>query len=257
MIVNKIKITEKLSDKNILIPLDIKWDYLNREDSVNVLATDIITEIIGSPTDYEVERYSKETMNINGTFDSSVEYNFNFFKSGNTWVNSFIESNKFTFLEIYNEYNSFKNSFFKIDLYDTLDPTSQKNYLTIILQSEYQETPYYDSAYDKTFDLKIPKYILDFYGDKQGYFIYWYKNNSVVNINKFYMTAKYFDAKTGNFIQFTNTPQSNFSVKTKIPNDIYYYEVNINYNTYKYSINKVGQTTKLSKLYWYEYINPE
>ena len=72
---------KKLSDKNILIPLDIKWDYLNREDSINVLTKDIITEVIGNATDYEVERYSKEPTNIDGTFDSSVEYNFNFFKS--------------------------------------------------------------------------------------------------------------------------------------------------------------------------------
>ena len=257
MIVNNIKILNKLSDKNILVPLNINWDYLNRQDSIDVLTTDIITEITGNATDYEVERYSKEPNLVSNNLDSSVEYNFNFFVSGTTWVNDFIESGKFTFLEIYNRFNSFKNSFFKIDLYDTLDSASQKNYLTIILQSEYSSKPYYNASYDRTFDVKIPKYELDFFGNKQGYFIYWYKTQNIVNVSKFYMTAKYFDGKTGNFISFLNAPQSNFSVRTKIPNNAYYYQVNLDYSKYHYSLSNVDSSLKLNKLLWYEYINPE
>ena len=79
MIVNNIKILNKLSDKNILVPLNINWDYLNRQDSIDVLTTDIITEITGNATDYEVERYSKEPNLVSNNLDSSVEYNFNFF----------------------------------------------------------------------------------------------------------------------------------------------------------------------------------
>lgn len=55
-------------------------------------------------------------------------------------------------------------------------------------------------------DIKLPDFVLDYIGDKEGYFIYWLKDPNYINIDSFFMSAKFFNAKTGQFIRMMNTP---------------------------------------------------
>ena len=105
--------------------------------------------------------------------------------------------------------------------------------------------------------------ILDSIGnDKEGYYIYWLRSRKVIDINTFYMSAKFFDAITGVFKQMTNTVQTSLT-PDKFNFDhsqYYYYKVDLDYNTKTYEVFststnlRVGDATTPIK--WYEYVNP-
>jgi hypothetical protein len=85
-----------------------------------------------------------------------------------------------------------------------------------------------------------------------------------LDIETFYMTAKFFDAKQGVFIKMMNWPQSIISGnKFNFPQEQYfYYKVALNYNDYTYNVYDISSGTDVlvggetNKILWYEYINP-
>ena len=84
------------------------------------------------------------------------------------------------------------------------------------------------------------------------------RNKEFLDISKFYMTAKFFDARLGVFVKMTNTPQSDIASKFMFDPEIYfYYEVRLNYNEKTYEVwdNSVRRGTSVP-IKWYEYINP-
>ena len=98
------------------------------------------------------------------------------------------------------------------------------------------------------------------YDDKEGYFIYWLKNQEQSEINEFYMSVKFFNAKIGQFVRMTTLPQSNFSKKFNLERQKYFYrKIILDYSTYEYEVrnvinnNRVGNGTPIK---WYEYVNP-
>jgi hypothetical protein len=52
--------------------------------------------------------------------------------------------------------------------------------------------------------IKKPYFVLDYVGDKEGFFIYWLKKRTFLDIKTFYMTAKFYDAKKGIFVKMMN-----------------------------------------------------
>jgi len=105
---------------------------------------------------------------------------------------------------------------------------------------------------------------LDFVGDKEGFFIYWLRENFYININEFYMSAKFFNARRGIFVNMMNRPQSIFSASgnyyTFNKANYFYYRVSLNYPSKTYEVYdtltglRVG--TDVSSINWYEYLNP-
>ena len=129
MDVNKIKILQKPGDKNIVVPLGNEEDFLDREGAIIQEETKIIQDVIGSPTDYELVRYSNAPDSLGFT---QLDYNFYFTDSpSNPATTSYLS--KFTETQIRYKTNQFRSSFFKLDFYDSPDPKKQKNYFTIIL----------------------------------------------------------------------------------------------------------------------------
>ena len=101
---------------------------------------------------------------------------------------------------------------------------------------------------------------MDYVGDKEGFFIYWLKNLEFVPINTFYMTAKFYNAKTGKFIKMMNKAQSTIPSSYDFDAPSYfYYKVVIDYINKFYVVSdlttnqRVGTTTPIK---WYEYVNP-
>ena len=152
--------------------------------------------------------------------------------------------------------------FFKLDFYDSNNESVQTNYFTVIIptQQGFKETVNYNK-YLPSIDIKKPYFRLDFVGaDKEGFFIYWLRNTGFLDISTFYMTCKFFDAKTGEFIKFMNRPQSNTlgSVFGFKPDDYFYYKVSMDYpnRTYQvfdYQNNRIGTTSSIK---WFQYVNP-
>jgi hypothetical protein len=116
------------------------------------------------------------------------------------------------------------------------------------------------SSYQPSVEIKIPSFKLDYVGDKEGFFLYWLRNTKFLNISKFYMTAKFFDARLGVFVKMMNVPQASTLVPSLFrfnPEDFFYYEVRLDYNEKTYEVWDVnGRVGTTSSIKWYEYINP-
>jgi len=108
--------------------------------------------------------------------------------------------------------------------------------------------------------IRKPNFLLDFIGDKEGYFIYWLKNPNYIDIDTFYMSAKFFNAKTGQFSRFLNKRQTSLSERfTFDKSKFFYYKVQLDTDNYVYEVldsetnQRVGTNAEIK---WFEYMNP-
>jgi hypothetical protein len=249
MIVNNFKILKSNIDRNLVIPINLKWDFLDREDSLNVYQESIITEIIGEPENYETARFS---------YNYPVKYVFNFKNTGNTdWVNSYVDSGRFTENQVLNKTNAFLKSFFKIDFYDNQNTRRRKNFLTIILNKKNDTTNIELNNDQGIEQLSIPSFSLNPLTNPEGFYLYWFENPNILNLNKLYMTVKFFDGSNGTFTTFTTKKQTDTSTPNRLDSDYFNREVNFNYTNYTYTIQNIGSQTTLTTINWYEYINPQ
>jgi len=275
MSVNKFTIRQDaIVDKQINIPVELKWDYLGLDMAIDEYETKAIEDVIGKGRDFEVSRFSHAP--ATGTTDNTaVNYEFYFYSGGslndiNNWRINYL-SEGFTPQEVYYYNNNFANSFFKLDFYDTPDEKQQKNYITIILPT--QQGLFMEMQMQRTLvNIRKPQFVLDYVGDKEGFFIYWLKKKNFLDINTFYMTAKFFNAKTGQFtkmmtgrgtsqIDSTNGPQVYLTQNNKYTFDntqYFYYTVKLNYEAQTYQVlNTTGQRLGTNiPIKWYEYVNP-
>lgn len=261
MIANKYIMTKIVGDsKQITIPVQMNWDMVGQDMAIEVYNQEVIKKVIGEPYDFEINKFGHALDENNET---KINYEFYFYSGGslsnvNNWNMSYI-SEGFTTQEIYYYSNSFQNSFFKLDFYDSMENIRQTNYITIILPT--QQGLYMESKVGRTsVNIKKPKYILDYVGDIEGFFIYWLKSRKFLDITKFYMTAKFYNAKLGGFTKMMNKPQSEIIGNKYFfeQTDFFYYKVDLNYEEQTYKVsdmkdNRVGTTTPIK---WYEYVNP-
>ena len=271
---NKVVIRQDgITDKQINIPVELQWDYLGLDMAIEEYEKTVITEVIGVGRDFEVSRFEHlpATATTNNT---EINYEFYFYSGGslndiNNWKINYLGEG-FTPQEVYYYENNFSNSFFKLDFYDTPDEKAQKNYLTIILPT--QQGLYMETQMQRTLvNIKKPKFVLDYVGDKEGFFIYWLKKRTFLDVSTFYMSAKFYNAKTGQFTKMmtgkgnnpldqTNGPQSSLSGNTYAfdSTQYFYYTVKLDYTTQTYQVfNVKGQRMGTSiPIKWYEYVNP-
>jgi hypothetical protein len=280
MDVNKIQIKrDGFINQELVIPIELTWDYLGLDQSIDEYEADIIKKVTGGYGDFEVTRFAHAPIAVTDPYTDSafevtdIQYEFNFYSGGSlsattSWRNNYM-SEGFTTDEIYYYTNNFSNSFFKLDLYDNVDEKRQTNYITIIIPTQQgltmpaimQRTPV---------NIKKPYFILDYVGDKEGFFIYWLKKRNFLNIKTFFMTAKFYDAKNGYFTKMMNMPQSSISGNTFIfdSTKYFYYRVELDYEKQNYQVfnmnpeqtvysNLGGRAGATIPIKWYEYVNPK
>ena len=274
MDVNKFKIEKTgFVDKQLVIPITLDWDYLGLDQSIDLYEEEVIGQVVGDGRDFEIDRFANAP--YTGTpYNTDIQYNFYFYSGGpitnqSSWIMDY-RSEGFTTQEVFYYSNNFANSFFKLDLYDTVDDKRQTNYLTIIIPT--QQGLKMEAIMAKTpVQIKKPQFVLDYIGDKEGFFIYWLKSRVFLNIDTFYMSAKFYNAKTGSFTKMMNIPQSYLS-NTANPYffdapQYFYYQVRLKYEDRTYQVfnlnpnqteylqygNRVGTPTAIK---WYEYVNP-
>jgi hypothetical protein len=270
MSVNKYKFTIPELDKQINVPIEIKWDFTERDQAIDSYQEEVLVDLIGSANDFELGRFAHNQYLSGNTsnFVTKLFYEFNFFDTGQTinnssaWINSYQYAG-FSKLDVYSYIKPFTKSFFKLDFYDTKNETSQQNYFTIIIpvqQGFFENVSI--STYLSNVEIRKPKMGLDYIGDKEGFFIYWLRSRLYINLDKFYMSAKFFNGRTGNFVRLLNRPQSTLlgNYYTFNSEDYFYYEVQLDYDDKTYEIistttnNRVGD--EINPVSWYEYINP-
>jgi hypothetical protein len=273
MSVNKLTILrDELVDKQLTIPIQFTWDYIGQDQSIEAYETEVITEVIGVGRDFEVSRFAHSPLTGATNDPTDIKYEFYFYSgtsldSPSNWISDY-RAEGFTTQEIYYYSNNYSNSFFKLDLYDNFDEKRQKNYVTIIIPTQQglkmnaimQTTPV---------TINKPFYILDYVGDKEGFFLYWLKKRTFLDINTFYMTAKFYDAKQGVFVKMMNMPQSSLSGNKYVfdKSQYFYYRVNLDYDKQEYQVfnmnpnqtiylNDGERAGTLEPIKWYEYVNP-
>jgi hypothetical protein len=249
---------------------------LDREDSIQEYQEVITKEVIGSPKDFEISRFAHDYYDGNSctgnTTCTSINYQFNFYSgtpeyddfiidTSTSWLPSYIQQT-FTISDLYYQRRSFTNSFFKLDFYDTKNGVNQINYFTVIIPTSQGETTEVSlSEYLPPQKIKKPIFKLDYFGDKEGFFLYWLRDKEFYNIDTFYMTAKFFDAKLGQFIRLMNRGQfSLIGNKWGFKDEDYFYnKVVLNYDNKTYQVfdfenQRIG--TENNPIKMYEYINP-
>lgn len=291
MDVNKIQIAQNgFVDRQITIPIQLTWDYLGLDQSIDEYETQVITEVIGVGRDFEVTRFAHAAMNegpqisrlggvIGGPTSApavddltEIRYEFNFFSGGSLTATTNWDTNyqfeDFTTEEIYYYTNNFSNSFFKLDLYDSTDDSRQTNYITIIIPTQQGLTM--DATMQRQpVRIKKPYFVLDYVGDKEGFFVYWLKKRNFLDIKTFFMTAKFYDAKKGYFVKMMNMSQAEiagdkFSFDSS---QYFYYRLELDYVKHNYQVfnlnpnqhiyDLTGQRAGSSvPIKWYEYVNP-
>jgi hypothetical protein len=246
-----------LTGKTINIPIEIKWDFGGRSDSIDVYQNEVRDEIIGKPTDYEISRYTHKPYS-NGL--TEINYRFFFFDSNsNTWSNSYLNAG-FTSDDVYYFSRPFNNSFFKLDFYDTNNTQTQTILFTVIIPVQQGTTELSSiSPLLPLVSIKKPDFKLDYIGDKEGFFLYWLRDPSYLNINTFYMSAKFFDARIGEFIRMITVQQNTLPNPNIFNTSTYFYrKVVLSYTDRNYEIFEIpniliGNGTPIN---WYQYVNP-
>jgi hypothetical protein len=70
------------------------------------------------------------------------------------------------------------------------------------------------------------------------------------------MSAKFFSGIDGQFTTFSIKNQNDISLRYEIPDEDFYYQVNLNYSTNEYEfVDQNG--IQINQLNWYEYTNPQ
>lgn len=269
-LVNNFYFKLPITNLSIQLPVEIQWDFLDRSNAIQAFERDVVTQIIGSPEDFEITRFVHDVVSPINT-KTDINYEFYFYNTGSTnqlvtatatdWVNSYITEG-FNSAELYYFAKPFTNSFFKLDFYDTPDPKTQINYFTIIIPTQQGFTTGATiSPLTPNVQIKYPKFKLDYVGDKEGFFIYWLRSRSFIDIDTFYMTAKFFDAKIGVFVKMMNRPQSVLPQgpgRFDFPGSTYFYnKVVLDYDRKTYQVfdggnnQRIGTTTPIK---WYEYV---
>jgi hypothetical protein len=264
------------NDRSLNIPVNITFDNLGREEGIVEFENDVLKDLINSINDFETTKFANSTYPLLPN-NTDINYIFSFFDPINTilsapstaWSDNYNNTGFFD-NEIYYFANSFKNSFFKLDLYDTKTNENQRAFISIVIPTQ-QGLKKQGTIGFTNVQVNKPSFVLDYIGaDKEGFFIYWLKEREYIDISEFYMTAKFFNGKTGQFIRFMNEPQSIFNGNDKFNFDksqYFYYKVILDYSNYEYGVYKeqpqlnqppslvrVGDSANPIK--WYEYVNP-
>lgn len=254
---NKVRVLFDNQTKFLNIPLEQCWDLYGQQMGIEKYEKDVLEKILNPNDDFEVNRFDHQTYDSTKT---SINYDFYLYEEDSQkWLNSY--EAKFSTNQIYYFEPPFNKSFFKIDFYDSPTTRTQKSYFTVILPVQQGLTQPTILNNTTPVTIRRPKYSLDYIGDKEGFFLYWLKGRDFLDVNTFYMTAKFFDGSTGQFIKMMNTQQTVLPNMYDFPSDIYfYYKVDLDYETQTYQVfsyptgNRVGSPT--SPITWYEYTNP-
>jgi hypothetical protein len=313
--VSKVRIVKGKS-LNIPISLETKFDITGQEDLIEKFSDDVLQDIINPVKDYEV---SKFIHNYDESGDNGLYIAASFIdhtKNDQFWIDEYYPQG-FNKEELVLFSNAVKNSFFKLDFFDTTSRERQKLQLTKIIPMYLSNLAIYDVDYDGTADYEdtdvngedmvggvnlessdnwVEYEVEDEYSNvirtgyeiKEGYddkdngeekefydrfessqslkptqtgtyivpnlYSNNVKNNEISDLfvfksletkpfNEFYMSCRFFNAKTGNVVRMTNDPLIDSGIN---PKKDFYYKVKLDrqkltYEIYEYSDGVEGE----------------
>ena len=185
MSVSKQILFSGFTNNRINIPINLDWEYLDVDSEIKEYETSILNELITTDKDFEVNRF------FHADYDNKSEINYEFYfyegaslSNASNWKIDY-RAEGFTTQEVYYYANSFRNSFFKLDFYDSPIESQQENYITVILPTQ-QGLRMATKMQNTDVQIRKPQFLLDYVGDKEGFFIYWLKKRDFLDISTFY-----------------------------------------------------------------------
>lgn len=145
-IVSKVRIVKGKS-LNIPISLETKFDITGQEDLIEKFSDDVLQDIINPVKDYEVSKFIHD---YDDSGDNGLYIAASFIdKSGESpfWIDEYYPQG-FEERELVLFSNAVKNSFFKLDFFDTTSREKQKLQLTKIIPIYLSNLSIYDADYD-------------------------------------------------------------------------------------------------------------
>ena len=239
---------------NIVLNEDL--DFLTNlawEENIKVIEDELIDEIVNPIDSYETVRFLHQPYsgitNNSEDFQDDLYYTFYFLDENNTYNNglNYVQQG----IEINDNISKSKifiNSFFRLEFYKTPNdelPTriNRKLFFTKDLPLMAGEK-FFNETIKKY--IRIPLFIGSTFKNKEIMYFYWLFDDIMLsdksmNSPIFWLALKFYNAKTGNVIDFTNKPITVGEVNEK--SDMYYkVEFDKNNTTYviSYDNNRVG-----------------
>jgi len=218
MAVNRLNIKASTADKSITIPIGQTFDEVGNEQLVRTWEEVELQDNINVIQDYETTRYAY----ANNISANTISYAFEFW---DTTTSSYVDNfNVLGFLDkdLAKPKKAFTRSFFKFDFYDSPLRKEQKIMFTNILPLNncmkkmvtvnVNEDPTEYFAQLAADPLGTPRYgvyqpiclLGPLHGRSENYYIQWLKDRELTEINTFYMSCKFYNAKTGKVTNMIN-----------------------------------------------------
>ena len=245
------KLINSNSDRQIKINIETDFQAnAGWEDNLSEFENEILKDIINPIVNYDTSRYIHEPYNSSGITQTDIWFYF-YFKNGTGYTNGL----DYSLVGITSEENEkmlkqSTKSFFRLEFFKTpgvisgttlvCEPPTRRNRRLVFAKN--LSLPLGEKFYYSVLNgyVHVPVFMGSNYRNKENMYLFCFQDESVLNEtnlsgtttgNTFFMTAKFYNAKDGSIIDFTNRQLSTEIVEE---NDLYY-QVNLNKinDTYK------------------------
>jgi len=255
------------TDNNLILPnITTFQNNLGWSESFLEYENELLEKIINDPENYETVRYIHEPypgFSTNpGLLQTDIWFYF-YFISGNNYVQNY-EATDLSNSENVSLLSQATKSFFRLEFYKTLnneppDRANRKLVFTknLVFTSGERFFCTENGINDYIF---VPVFTGTSYRNKENMYNFWFQDTSPFDGtpytgNTFWITAKYFNAKNGDILDFTNKCLS--PTTEIVETEDIYYQMDINLNDYSYKIfeyngtkgERVGINSKPIKFY--------
>ena len=251
------KILRKDTDLNILLNTETDFQTnLGWEENLKEFETEVLNDIINPIENYETVRYIHKPYLSDGIRQTDIWFYFYFLNTGGTYVQDYYtgdDEKSITYTENEQMLKQSTQSFFRLEFFKTpgivsgttliCEPPTRQNRKLIFaknLSLPLGEKMFYNPLNGY---IHLPVFRGSNYSNKENMYFFWFQDESVLtetNLsgtttgNTFFMTAKFYNAKEGTILDFTNDCYSTGHTITE-QNDMYY-QVDINKTDYSYQV---------------------
>ena len=267
------EILRKNTDLNLLLNTETDFQTnLGWEENLKEFETEVLNDIINPIENYETVRYIHKPYSSSGLTQTDIWFYF-YFLSGGTYVQDYTPQG-ISSQENEHMLKQATESFFRLEFYKTpgtvsgstltCEPPTRQNRKLIFAKN--LSLPLGEKMFYNTLNgyIHLPVFKGSNYENKENMYFFWFQDESVLtetNLsgtttgNTFFMTAKFYNAKDGTILDFTNDSYSTGHTITE-QNDMYY-QVNINKTDYSYQVyfyngtkgSQIGKTSSPIKFY--------
>lgn len=249
------KIVRTTDDLNLMLnyETDFKTD-LGWSDNFSDFEKETLEKIINPIENYETVRYIHKPysgMSSDSSLTQSDIWFYFHFLSGSTYVQNY-EPTGLLNQENARMLKQSTESFFRLEFYKTPNDETPERMNRRLVFAKNLSLPsgekyfYSGSLNDYVF---IPVFIGSNYKNKENMYFFWFQDDTAFNEttltgNTFWMTAKYYNAKDGTILDFTNYTTSGYTSTTElVESRDFYYKVVIDRSDYSYEVFRYTGTT--------------